>query len=113
MTAADPDPPIAPTPISGHAITVLAVLAVIVALWWGRSFMVPLTAGLMLALLVMPVTTALRRWLRVRAVAVPLTLVLQDSRGAESRVMTRLLVSTSAPLAAAPAGSAAAVPHKR
>lgn len=66
----------APTPTSGYATTVMAVLAVLVALWWGRSFMVPLTAGLMLALLVMPVTAALTRWLRVRVVASTLTLML-------------------------------------
>ena len=64
------------TPASSNATTVLAVLAVIVALWWGRSFMVPLTAGLMLALLVMPVTAWLERWLRVRVLATLLTLLL-------------------------------------
>ena len=61
-------------PTSGVSITVLATLAVIVALWWGRSFMVPLTAGLMLALLVMPVTGWLERWLRSRIVATVITL---------------------------------------
>ena len=65
-----------PAPTSSTATTVLAVLAVIVALWWGRSFMVPLTAGLMLALLVLPVTAALTHWLRVRILATILTLAL-------------------------------------
>ncbi|MEO8058024.1 MAG: AI-2E family transporter [Burkholderiales bacterium] len=64
------------TPASGVAVTVLATLAVIVALWWGRSFMIPLTAGLMLALLVLPLTSLLERWLRSRIAATLLTLVL-------------------------------------
>ena len=64
------------TPASGVAVTVLATLAVIVALWWARSFMVPLTAGLMLALLVLPLTSLLERWLRSRIVATLLTLML-------------------------------------
>lgn len=76
MTAETPSTPAAPTPTSSYATTVLAVLAVIVALWWGRSFMVPVTAGLMLALLVLPVTALLTRWLRVRILATILTLVL-------------------------------------
>lgn len=62
----------------GHSVatTVLATLAIIGALWWGRSFLVPVTAGLMLALLVMPLTATLTRWLRVRFVAVLLTLAI-------------------------------------
>lgn len=64
------------TPGSGVAVTVLATLAVIVALWWGRSFLIPLTAGLMLALLVLPVASRLERWLRSRVVATLLTLML-------------------------------------
>lgn len=66
----------APTPVSSYATTVVAVLAVVVALWWGRSFMIPLTAGLMLALLVLPVSAWLTRWLRVRVLAATLTLLL-------------------------------------
>lgn len=62
-------------PTSGVATTVLATLAIIVALWWGRSFMIPLTAGLMLAMLVLPVTTWLTRWLRSRIVATTFTLI--------------------------------------
>ncbi len=69
-------PPVEPTLTSSHATTVLAVLAVIVALWWGRSFVVPVTAGLMLALLVMPVAALLTRWLRSRVLATTLTLAL-------------------------------------
>jgi predicted PurR-regulated permease PerM len=64
-----------PRPASSIATTVLAILAVTAALWWGRSFMVPLTAGLMLAMLVMPVVEALTRWLRSRIAATTLTLL--------------------------------------
>ena len=64
------------TPGSSVAVTVLATLAVIAALWWGRSFLIPLTAGLMLALLVLPVTSWLERWLRSRIAATLLTLML-------------------------------------
>ena len=71
-----PAPPALPTPTSSYATTVLAVLGVIVALWWGRSFMIPLTAGLMLALLVQPVTAFLTRWLRIRVVASALTVAM-------------------------------------
>ena len=69
-----PTPAPAPTPTSSHATTVLAVLAVIAGLWWGRSFMVPVTAGLMLALLVLPLTAWLTAVLRIRMVAVVVTL---------------------------------------
>jgi predicted PurR-regulated permease PerM len=65
-----------PRAASTHATTVLAVLAVIAALWWGRSFMIPLTAGLMLAMLVMPVAAMLARWLHSRMAAATLTLAL-------------------------------------
>ena len=45
--------------------------------------------------------------------SVPLTLVLKDSRGVESRVRTRLLVANSAPPPVAPASVAATPPNKR
>ncbi len=45
--------------------------------------------------------------------SVPLTLVLKDDRGVESRVRTRLLVSASAPPAAAPASALVAPPKQR
>ena len=66
----------ASAPVRSVATTLLAALASIAALWWGRSFLVPLTAGLMLALLVLPLTTLLTRWLRVRFVAVIVTLAI-------------------------------------
>ena len=61
---------------SSTATTVLATLAVIAALWWGRSFMIPVTGGLMLALLVMPLTSRLTRLLRIRMLATTVTLVI-------------------------------------
>ncbi|MEP6872900.1 MAG: AI-2E family transporter [Burkholderiales bacterium] len=64
------------TPNSGTAVTVLATLAVVVALWWSRSFMIPLTAGLMLALLVLPLTTLIERVVRLRIVAATATLMI-------------------------------------
>lgn len=68
--------PTPPTPVSSYATTVIAVLGVVVVLWWGRTVLAPLTAGLMLALLVTPVTALLTRWLRVRVLATTLTLML-------------------------------------
>lgn len=71
-----PEPPVVThrRPRLGGAVVLLTVLALIVALWWGRSFMIPLTAGVMLALLVLPLTAWLERWLRSRFVATVLTL---------------------------------------
>ena len=74
--APSPHGPVLPRQPSSVAASVLAVLAVIVALWWGRSFLIPVTAGVMLAMLVMPVVYWLTRWLRVRVLATTLTLVL-------------------------------------
>ncbi len=65
-----------PRPRSSAAATVLATLAVIAALWWGQRFLIPLTAGLMLAMLVMPLTVRLANGLRSRVVATVLTLAL-------------------------------------
>lgn len=76
MSASSHESAHAAAPVHSVATTVLAALASIAALWWGRSFLVPLTAGLMLALLVSPLTTVLTRWLRVRIVAVTLTLAI-------------------------------------
>jgi predicted PurR-regulated permease PerM len=63
-------------PVSSMATTILATLAIIVALWWGRSFMIPLTAGLMLALLVLPLAAQIERLVRLRIVATLLTLLI-------------------------------------
>ncbi len=48
---------------SSTAATVMATLAVIAALWWGQRFLIPLAAGLMLTILVMPLTVRLTLWL--------------------------------------------------
>ncbi len=61
---------------SSTATTVIATLAVIAALWWGQRFLIPLAAGLMLAILVMPLTIRLTRWLHSVVVATTLTLLL-------------------------------------
>jgi len=65
-----------PLPRSAPATTVLAVVAVIAALWWGQRFAIPVVAGLMLAMLVAPVVFALRRLLHNQVLAVLLSLVL-------------------------------------
>ena len=61
---------------SSAATSVIATLAVIAALWWGQRFLVPLAAGLMLAMLVMPLTVRLEGWLRSPVAATVLTLVI-------------------------------------
>ncbi|HEY9238106.1 MAG TPA: hypothetical protein VIP10_04620, partial [Burkholderiaceae bacterium] len=61
-------------PNSSVATTVLAALAIVAMLWFGQRFLVPVTAGLMLALLVMPLVALLTRVLRVRILAVIVTL---------------------------------------
>lgn len=73
MTA-EPAPTSPPRRPSGTALVLLATLASIAALWWGRSFLIPLTAGLMLALLVLPLHTLLERIVRWRVIASMLTL---------------------------------------
>jgi len=65
-----------PRPRSPLANTVMASLAVVAALWWGRNFMIPLTVGLMLSLLVMPLTARLEVWLHSRITAATLTMAL-------------------------------------
>lgn len=82
-----PVPPPIPAPIppplqqappvrASIAINVIATLSVIVALWWGQRFLIPLAAGLMLAMLVMPVALRLERWLHSRAAATVLSLAM-------------------------------------
>ncbi len=61
---------------SSTAATVIATLAVIAALWWGQRFLIPLAAGLMLAILVMPLTIRLTHWLRSVVAATTLTLLI-------------------------------------
>jgi predicted PurR-regulated permease PerM len=75
-----PEPPtrlsMAPRPRSGVAATITATLAVVAGLWWGQRFLIPLTAGLMLAMLVMPLTIFLKRLVRSAVAATVLTLLL-------------------------------------
>ncbi len=68
--------PLPPRPRSSAAASVLATLAVIAALWWGQRFLIPLAAGLMLAMLVMPLTVWLASTLHSRVAATVLTLAL-------------------------------------
>lgn len=70
-------PGAAPTPTHASATTkLIATLAVVAALWWGQRFLIPLAAGLMLAMLVMPLTVRLEGWLRSPVAATVLTLAL-------------------------------------
>lgn len=61
---------------SSPAAMVIATLAVVGALWWGQRFLIPLAAGLMLAILVMPLTVRLTHWLHSVVVATTLTLLI-------------------------------------
>ena len=61
---------------SSAAAVVIATLAVIAALWWGQRFLVPLAAGVMLAMLVMPLTVHLQRWLHSSVAATVLSLAM-------------------------------------
>jgi predicted PurR-regulated permease PerM len=73
-----PPEPVAllPRERSSSAAQLMAILAVIAGLWWGQRFLIPLTAGLMLAMLVTPLTVWLEHKLHSRAVATILTLAL-------------------------------------
>jgi predicted PurR-regulated permease PerM len=66
----------APGPHSSAASTVTAAIAVVAMLWWGQRFLVPLTAGLMLAALVAPVKARLARRLHSAVIATVVTLLL-------------------------------------
>lgn len=66
--------PVPPAPRSPAAVVVLAVLAVTAALWSGARFLIPLAAGLMLAMLVEPAVTRLQGLVRQRALAAALVL---------------------------------------
>lgn len=69
-------PPTSPTtlPRASMATRLLATLAVIAALWWGQRFLIPLTAGLMLVMLVTPLSVWLEHWLHSRVAATLVTL---------------------------------------
>ncbi len=61
---------------ASFAANTLATLAVVAALWWGKSFLVPLSAALMLVMLVTPLTVWLEHRLHSRVAATMLTLSL-------------------------------------
>jgi len=65
-----------PAPRASVSTRLIATLAVIAALWWGQRFLIPLTAGLMLVMLVTPVSVWLEHRLRSRVAATMLTLML-------------------------------------
>ena len=75
-TPTDPSRAAPHGPRSGNALRILAILAVIVALWWARSFLIPVTAGLILAVMVAPLTQQLTRLVRSRAAATTLSMLL-------------------------------------
>ncbi|MET0334530.1 MAG: hypothetical protein ABW190_09695, partial [Rhizobacter sp.] len=59
---------------SSVATNLLATIAVVALLWWGQSFLIPVVAGLMLVMLVTPLSVMLEHWLRSRAAATLITL---------------------------------------
>lgn len=65
-----------PVPRSSVAATVLATLAIIMALWSGQRFIIPLVAGFILSVLVTPVVDLLERLLRSRVAATVISLIL-------------------------------------
>ena len=65
-----------PRPRSTLANTVMATLAVVAALWWGKNFMIPVTVGIMLSLLVMPLTARLELLIHSRVVAATVSMLL-------------------------------------
>jgi predicted PurR-regulated permease PerM len=78
---------------SSGATNLLAALAVVAALWWGQSFLIPLTAGLMLVMLVIPLSVTLEHWLRSRALATLITLaVVMGALGAAAAIFGGQLV---------------------
>ncbi|RZL00589.1 MAG: AI-2E family transporter [Rubrivivax sp.] len=73
-----------PAPRNSVAGTVLATLAVIMALWSGQQFIIPLVAGLILSVLVAPVVDTLERFIRSRiaGTVIALTMVVSLLSGA-------------------------------
>ncbi|HET7793551.1 MAG TPA: AI-2E family transporter [Rhizobacter sp.] len=61
---------------SSAATRLLATLATVAGLWWGQRFLVPVVTGLMLVMLVTPLTKWLEHHLRSRTLATLLTLAL-------------------------------------
>jgi len=63
-------------PRSSLAGTVLATLAVIASLWWGQPVVIPVIAGLILAVLITPVVDRLERLVRSRVLSTTVGIVL-------------------------------------
>jgi predicted PurR-regulated permease PerM len=68
--------PLPPRERASAAAILMAMMAVIAMLWWGQRFLIPLTAGLMLVMLVTPLAVWLEHKLRSRVAATVLTLTL-------------------------------------
>ncbi|MBX3606464.1 MAG: AI-2E family transporter [Piscinibacter sp.] len=64
-----PSPDLPERPRSSAAATLLAALALAAALWWGQRFLVPVTAGVLLALLLVPLVPRGQHLLRSRVAA--------------------------------------------
>lgn len=62
-------------PRSSLAGTVLATLAVIASLWWGQPVVIPVVAGLILAVLITPLVDRLERVIRSRVLGTTLGIV--------------------------------------
>ena len=67
---------VAAPPRASAAATLIATLTLVFALWWGQRFLIPLVAGLMLAMLVTPLVARLQGALHSGAAATVLTLAL-------------------------------------
>lgn len=78
VDAALPDvgPPPAPDtpPARGHALQVLVTIAVILMLWWGREFIVPVLTATFLAYTLKPIVERLYRWRVPRSIGAALVL---------------------------------------
>jgi predicted PurR-regulated permease PerM len=75
-TETETDPVLPPVPRASGATTVLATLAVVATLWWGQRFLIPVVAGILLALLLVPLVTSGERVLRSRVLATILSIAL-------------------------------------
>lgn len=69
-------PVLQPRPRSSLASTVLAVLAVVAALWWGQRFLIPTVAGVLLSMLLLPLVMRAARLLHSPVLATVLSLLL-------------------------------------
>ncbi len=83
----EPEVELRPPERASAATKLMAALAVIGGLWWGQRFLIPLTAGLMLVMLVTPLTVWLEHKLHSRTVATLLTLVLVLGTMAEGAML--------------------------